>query len=54
MNPAAMTIINPWKEYWLSAGSNQRLPVLKYAMLPTELWGSAVQGKGLKIPKYGN
>ena len=23
-----MTIINPWKEYWLSRGSNQRPPVL--------------------------
>ena len=23
MNPVAMTIINPWKEYWLSLGLNQ-------------------------------
>ena len=41
MNPVAMTIINPRKEYWLNRGSNQRPPVLKSAMLPTELWGSA-------------
>ena len=41
MNPVAMTIINPRKEYWPSQGSNQRFPVLKSATLPTELWGSA-------------
>ena len=41
MNPVAMTIINPRKEYWPSRGSNQRPPVLKFATLPTELWGSA-------------
>ena len=41
MNPVTMTIINLWKEYWLSRGSNQPPPVLKSAMLPTELWGSA-------------
>ena len=35
-----MTIINFWKEYWLSLGSNQRPPVLKSATLSTELWGS--------------
>ena len=33
MNPVAMTIINPLKEYWPSRGSNRR-PL-------TELWGSA-------------
>ena len=44
MNPVAMTIINPWKEYWPSRGSNQRPPVIKSATLPTELWGSAVIG----------
>ena len=38
-----MTIINPWKEYWPSRGSNQRPPVLKSAMLPTEPWGLAGQ-----------
>ena len=27
MNPVAMTIINPWKEYWPSQGLNLRLPV---------------------------
>ena len=41
MNPVAMTIINPRKEYWPSRGSNQRPPILKSATLPTELWGSA-------------
>ena len=41
MNPVAMTIINPRKEYWLSRGSNQQPPVLQSAMLPTKLWGSA-------------
>ena len=34
-----MTIINSRKEYWPSLGSNQRPPVLKSAVLPTELWG---------------
>ena len=33
MNPVAMTIINPRKEYWPSRGSNQRPPVLKFATL---------------------
>ena len=41
MNPVAMTIINPQKEYWPSRRSNQRLPVLRSCTLPTELWGSA-------------
>ena len=41
MNPVAMTIINPRKEYWPSRGLHQRPPVLKSAMLPTELRGSA-------------
>ena len=36
MNLVAMTFINPRKEYW----PNQRSPVLKSIMLPTELWGS--------------
>ena len=42
MNPVAMTIINPRKEYWPSRGSNQRPPVLKSATLQTELWGLAL------------
>ena len=42
MNPVAMVIINPWKEYWPGRGSNQRPPVLKSCMLPTEPWGLAV------------
>ena len=37
MNPVAMTIINPWKKYWPSWGSNQRPPVLRSAMLLIEL-----------------
>ena len=36
MNPVAMTIINPGKEYWLNCGSNQGTPVLKSCTLPTE------------------
>ena len=53
MNPVTMTVINPRKEYWLSWGSNHRPPVLKSAMLPTELWGSAKEFKGclLRIVK---
>ena len=41
MNPVAMTVINPRKEFWPSRGSNQRPSVLKTATLPTELWSSA-------------
>ena len=41
MNPVAMTIINPWKEYWPSRGSNQR-PFIKSATLQTELWGLVI------------
>ena len=41
MNPVAKTIIQPWKEYWPSRGSNQRISVLMSTGLPTELWGSA-------------
>ena len=41
VNPVAMTIINPRKEYWQSCGSNQCPSVLKSATLPTELWTSA-------------
>ena len=40
MNSVAMAIINPWGEYLLSRGLNQRPPVLKFCTLPTELWGS--------------
>ena len=39
MNPVAMTIINPRKEYWPSRGSKQPPPVLKSTTLPTELLG---------------
>ena len=38
LNPAAITIINPGKEYWASRGSNQRLIVL-----PSEPKGLALQ-----------
>ena len=41
MNPGAVTVINPRKEYWLSLGSNQQPSVPKSAILPTELWGWA-------------
>ena len=41
MNPVKMTINNARKEYLLSRASHQRPPVLKSAILPTELWGSA-------------
>ena len=40
MNPVALTIINPRKEYWWSRGSNQQPPVFKSATLTTELWCS--------------
>ena len=40
MNPTAMTIINPWKEYWPRRGLNQRPQSLKSFALSTELWGS--------------
>ena len=35
MNPVAMTIINPRKEYGLRRGSNQRPPAFKSCSLPT-------------------
>ena len=38
MNPVAITIINPRKEYWPSRGLNQQSPVLMSATLPTDLW----------------
>ena len=46
MNPVAMTVINPRKEYWPSRGSNQRPPVLKSATLLTELCCSATMNRG--------
>ena len=42
MNPVAMTIINPRKEYWLSQGSNHGPPVFKSAPLWTEPWDLAL------------
>ena len=50
MNPVAMTIINPRKEYWPSRRSNQRPPVPKFATLPTEVWGSANRAMKFEIP----
>ena len=47
MNPVPMTIINPWKEYQPSRGSNQPPPVLKSTTLPTEAWHSAGMGFSL-------
>ena len=47
MNPVAMIIINSWKKYSLSQGSNHQLPVLRSATLPTELWGSIHVHDGL-------
>ena len=51
MNPVAMTIINPRKEYkpslWIepatSCSSNQQPPVLKVCMLPIELLGGSAR-----------
>ena len=39
MNPVSMTTINPRTEYWLSRGSNQRPPVFRSYMLPTDPCG---------------
>ena len=39
MNPVAMNIINPRKEYCLGWGSNQQPPVVKSCMLLTVLCG---------------
>ena len=47
MNPVAMTINNPKKEYCpTSQGLNQQPPVLKSCMLPTDLGVSAEQQHG--------
>ena len=58
MNPVAITIINPWREYWQSPGSNQPPTVLNSAMIPNELLGLAhpnQDGKmisGSNVPKF--
>ena len=49
MNPVAMTIINPRKEYWPSRGSNQRPSVHKSATLSIELWGLATGRRGVQV-----
>ena len=36
-NPVAMTIINPQRKNWRNQGSNQRPPVFKCWLLPSEL-----------------
>ena len=46
MNHVAMTIINPRKEFGRAGGSNQRPPVLKSSIQPTELRGL---GKPTKV-----
>ena len=51
MNPEAVTIVSPRKEYWPSRVSNQQPPVLKSAMLQTELWDSAALKKQFLLPK---
>ena len=50
MNPVALTIIHPRKEYWLNQESNQRPPVPKSGMLQSELWGSVLSN--LDLPKF--
>ena len=52
MDPVAMTIINRWKEYRPSWVSNQRPPVLKFATLLTELWGSAMGESSTIVSAY--
>ena len=50
MNPVAVTIVNPRKEYWLRRGSKQRPRVLKSCMLPTKLYtGSTHKPQELSI-----
>ena len=49
INPVAMTIINPQKEYLQSQGSNKQPPVLKSAMLLSELWGSVYSSVSQQI-----
>ena len=41
----AMSIINPWRECWLSQGSNQQPPAHKSATLLTELQAWAIKLK---------
>ena len=50
MNPVAMTIFNPWKEYWPSWESNQQ-PSPTTCMLPTELWSLALSKYDVKRRK---
>ena len=56
MNAVVMTIINLWKEYLLSQGSNHRPPVLKFCTLPVKLHGlgSVIESipKGPKDPSH--
>ena len=53
MNPVAMTITNPWKEYWLSQESDQRPPVLKSTALLTEVWGMTCSRTGRVQFRFG-
>ena len=43
MNPVAMTITNPRKEYWPNWGSNQCPPVLLSCTLPTIRFGQSIE-----------
>ena len=51
MNPVAVTIINPRKEYWPSCGSNQQPATSCSQILLIELWGLGKKKKKKKI--YG-
>ena len=51
MNPVATTIINPWKEYWLSWGSKQRHLILKSGTLPTAM-GQSILGNSNENPHH--
>ena len=52
MNPVAMTIINSWKEYWPSLGSNQRPPVLKSALRNRQSYGGSAVMSETKLESY--
>ena len=53
INPIAMTIISPRKEYWASRRIEPATSSLKSSTLPIELLGSAERGFGrLSKPKY--
>ena len=51
MNPVAMTIINPRKEYWPSRRSNQQPPFLSLQRYRLSYGALLVAGNGLKGQK---